>query len=161
MEVLIGSNFLWDFQQGETIRGGRHEPVAVKTTLGWVLSGQLKGKFTAEANDANVNFVIDSRRQEVKQIDEEVQKLRDLDSLGIREGNKSHEHLIDDISFTGTKYSVRLPWKIGHKDLPSNYDISLARLTGLLRKVRKEPYILEKYDDISNEKFQSGIIQVT
>ena len=159
VDVLIGSNFLWDFQQGETIRGGPHEPVAVKTTLGWVLSGPLKGKFTAEANDANVNFVIDSRRQEVKQIDEEVHKLWDLDSLGIREGNNVHEQLIDDISFTGTNYSVRLPWKIGHKDLTSNYDISLARLTGLLRKLRKEPYILEKYDDIINEQFQSGIIQ--
>ena len=98
--------------------------MAVKTTLGWVLSGPLKGNFTT---DANVNFVVDSTKQEKMQIDEEVHKLWDLDSLGIREKNEVHEQLIDEISFTGTRYSVRLPWKIGHV-LPSNYEVSLGRL---------------------------------
>ena len=33
IDVLIGSNYLWNFQLGEVIRGGQQEPVAVKTLL--------------------------------------------------------------------------------------------------------------------------------
>jgi len=39
-----GSDCWWAFQESETIRKGSHEPVAVKTSLAWVVSGQLKGK---------------------------------------------------------------------------------------------------------------------
>ena len=44
LDILIGSNFLWNFQGQQTIRGGIDEPVAVSTKLGWVISGPLKGK---------------------------------------------------------------------------------------------------------------------
>ena len=44
IDVLIGAAYIWEFQNGETIRGGQHEPIAVKTTLGWVLSGPLTGE---------------------------------------------------------------------------------------------------------------------
>ena len=43
IDVLIGSDFLWCFQNGNTVRGKANEPVAVETTLGWVLSGKVKG----------------------------------------------------------------------------------------------------------------------
>ena len=44
IDISIGAGYLWEFQNGETIRGGKHEPIAVKTTLGWVLSGPLTGE---------------------------------------------------------------------------------------------------------------------
>lgn len=36
--MLIGSDYYWEFMTGETVQG-RDGPVAVNTTLGWVLSG--------------------------------------------------------------------------------------------------------------------------
>ena len=43
IDTLIGSDYLWYFQDGETIQGEEaHDPVAIKTKLGWVLSGPLK-----------------------------------------------------------------------------------------------------------------------
>lgn len=38
VDMLIGSDFYWDFVTGRTVRGGSG-PVAIETTLGWVLSG--------------------------------------------------------------------------------------------------------------------------
>ena len=55
IDILIVLDFFWNFQAGETIRGGPVEPVAVKTSLGWVLSGPLKGKKLSSV--ANVNFL--------------------------------------------------------------------------------------------------------
>ena len=37
IDILIGSDFHWNFQEGSVIRGGQNEPVAVKATLGWTL----------------------------------------------------------------------------------------------------------------------------
>ena len=37
--------------------GGPNEPAAVKTTLGWVLSGPLRGKHLDVLEEINVNFV--------------------------------------------------------------------------------------------------------
>ncbi|CAB4010413.1 Hypothetical predicted protein [Paramuricea clavata] len=42
IELLIGADYLWLFQEGRTVRGKSDEPVAVQTKLGWVLSGPLK-----------------------------------------------------------------------------------------------------------------------
>ena len=44
VDILVGADFLWEFQGQETVTGGRNEPVAVKTELGWVSSGPLKGE---------------------------------------------------------------------------------------------------------------------
>ena len=44
IDLLIGSDYLWEFQKGRTMQGEREEPVAVETELGWVLSCPLKRK---------------------------------------------------------------------------------------------------------------------
>ena len=56
VDVLIGSDEIWSFQEGETIRRGLKEPVAVKTTLGWVMSGPLKGEKLDSQEGINVNY---------------------------------------------------------------------------------------------------------
>ena len=54
-EVLIGSDYLRCFQGDRTIRGEPHDPVAVETKLGWVLSGPLRGERVR--SEMNVNLV--------------------------------------------------------------------------------------------------------
>ena len=92
-------------------------------------------------------------------MEEEVSKLWDLDTLGIRPENEVHEKLIDEISYAGNRYTVGLPWKVGHEDLPSNYNVCHQRLQGLLKKLRKEPEVLSKYDEIIKEQEQAGIVE--
>ena len=69
-------------------------------------------------------------------LDELVNKLWDLDSIGIRGSDHAHETLIDNIHFTGKRYQVSLPWKVGHGDLPSTYDASLMCLRCQLKKLK-------------------------
>ena len=69
------------------------------------------------------------------------------------------EKVIDDISFRGSRYSVGLPWKLGHSSVPSNYQNSLARLKSQLRKLKQSPDILEQYDNIFSEQLEAGIIE--
>eukprot|EP00794_Sanderia_malayensis_P009391 gene9391-biopygen7530 len=146
-------------QKGETIRGGPQEPIAVKTTLGWVMSGPLEiGKMDLNIN-TNVNFVSAFSKSDKQKLEDSVHTLWDLDSLGIREQNEVHQSLVDNIEFTGERYRVGLPWKVGHSGLPTNYDISLMRLKSQLRKLKKDPHTLQKYDEIITEQCTTGIIE--
>ena len=160
IDVLIGSDYLWLFQNGNTVRGRPNEPVAVETSLGWVLSGQIKGSGDgiegSHSQVSCVNFISqDSRAQVI----EDIHSLWDYDSLGIRVNNEVHEALREGISFNGQRYQVKLPWKEAHEPLPSNYNVSMARLKGQLTKLRRDPDILQEYDRIIKEQLELGIIE--
>ena len=99
---------------------------------------------------------IPSRKQETEL---NLHKLWDLDSIGIREGDQVHESVIDNITFTGSKYSVGLPWKLGHGPVPLNLANSQARLKSQLKKLRQTPKTLEQYDQILSEQSREGIIE--
>ena len=62
----------------------------------------------------------------------EVKKLWDLETLGIKEEESMHETLFNNISFNGTRCSVQLPWKEGHRELPTNFATSRDKNMGLL-----------------------------
>ena len=162
VDILIGSDAIWEFQEGTSIRGGPGEPVAVKTKLGWVLSGPLKiaGKKFKPVSSAVVNF-LPSVNQGVdkRSIEGNVNRLWDLETLGIRQDDEVHETIKDDILFTGNRYSVGLPWKIGHNKLPSNYENCVARLQGQIRKFKKDPLIFNECNKIITEQLENGVIE--
>ena len=72
-----------------------------------------------------------------------------------------HEEFLDSINFTGNRYSVivKLPWKEGHDKLPDNYANSLGRMKSQLKRLSKEPELLEEYDAIIKEQVELGIVE--
>ena len=103
-----------------------------------------------------IENIVPSKKQEA---DSNSHKLWDLDSIGIREGDQVHKTVIDNILFTGSKYSVGLPWRIGHDPVPLNLANSQARLKSQLKKLKQTPEILEQYDQIISEQLKEGIIE--
>lgn len=58
IDVLIGADYMWNFQTGNGVRGGVGEPVAVETPSGCVISGPLKYNQSVDKERAvSVNFV--------------------------------------------------------------------------------------------------------
>ena len=157
IDLLVGADYLWRFQTGRTIRGEPDEPVAVETALGWVLSGPLKGRKIDKEQEVQVNFVT-AESLVTDSLERDVHKLWDLETIGIRESNEVHEEFVD-ISFNGQRYSVKLPWKAGNDRLPSNYENSLSRMRSQVRKLRKEPGVLDEYDAVIKEQLATGIIE--
>ena len=93
------------------------------------------------------------------QVERQVMQLWDYDSIGIREQNEVHEYLLDNIEFTGERYRVRLPWKIGHPFLPDNHNLSFGRLKSQLRRLKNEPNVLREYDKIIHDQEKEGIVE--
>ena len=87
IDVLIGADYLWNFQTGVTKRGKSGEPVAIRTELGWVLSGPLRVQDIEGAELAQVNFVAQTMNNE-DSLESNVQKLWSFEGLGICEEDK-------------------------------------------------------------------------
>lgn len=165
IDMLIGADFMWLFFTGETRRGENGEgPVASCTTLGWVLSGPVPSEKKG-AQLSSVNFVsthvlkVACEPKKGCHTEELLQRLWDLDSIGIREKETVHEAFLENISFANDRYSVKLPLKENRDLLPDNYDLSLARLNSLVRRLRKEPSIMKEYDQIFQDQLHHGIIE--
>ena len=159
IDILVGTDYLWRFQTGEIVRGRIDEPVALETTLGWVASGLLKYcSSTDGAQEVGVHFIGKCNTQ-TDQLDENVKRMWDLETMGVVESKEMHDEFVENIEFTRSRYSVKLPWRDGHENLPSNYQLSLARLKSQVRKLQKEPAILEQYDSVITEQISSGVIE--
>ena len=157
IQVLIESENRWEFLEGEQIRGEPHKPVAIKISLRWGLSGHLKGE-SFSYQDSVVNFVQSDERYD-NNILQQVSKLWDLDSLGIRPENAAAKESFDnEIEFTGNRYSVKLPWKAGHGPISQNYSICVSKLKIQLKKLKEDPGVLREYNKIINEQLQEGIV---
>ena len=85
----------------------------------------------------------------------------DLESLGIKQTEPDIHSLFESqISFKENRYEVMLPWKETHSPLPSHYELSLKRLTGLLRHLRQTPDLLQQYDAVIRDQPERGIVEV-
>ena len=160
IDLLIGSDYLWKFQRGQTIRGEPEEPVAIETELGYVLSGPLKPNSSKGGQKYSVNIVADKGvSSDSIGLECEIKRLWDLDSIGIRVSDEVHETFENEVSFNNNIYSVKLPWRQGHDPLPTNYVNSLARMQNQMRKLRKEPEVFAGYDAIIQDQLKSGVIK--
>ena len=158
LDVLIGADYLWMFQTGVTRRGKAGDPVAVETELGWVLSGPMRVQNVERMESAQVTF-IGQKISEGETLESTVHNLWSFEGLGIVEEDRVHEEFLDNVSFTGDRYLVKLPWKQGHDKLPDNYSNSLARLNSQLRRLEKEPELLKECDSIIREQVSKGIVE--
>ena len=63
------------------------------------------------------------------------------------------------VKFENGRYKVPLPWREFHDSLPDNYQLSLNRLQGLLRRLKQDPAVLKEYDDMIKDQLKKGIIE--
>ena len=92
-------------------------------------------------------------------IENNLKKLWDYETLGIRETDDVYEDMGDSIRFTGERYSVKLPWKTGNYHLPDNYRLSQSLMQSQLKKLKKEPEKLQAYHEIITDQLNEGIVE--
>ena len=57
------------------------------------------------------------------------------------------------------RYCVKLPWKQGNYYLPNNRELAEQRVKSQLKRMSKQPELLEKYDNIIKEQEEQGIVE--
>ena len=169
VDILIGANYYWNFITG-AIKRGDNGPVAVDTTLGWVLNGSIES--VKSHNKVNVNLssshvlkvsCTTQDQEPLLNLQQSFNKFWEIESTGIE--SKEADNLLDEsakkIKFNGERYETPLPWKQSHDTLPDNYVNSKNRLLSLMKRLRKNPELFKEYDNIIKEQEKEGIIEQT
>jgi len=162
VDILVGCDYYWELVTGSICRGAKG-PTAIHTKLGWVLSGPTQPTELAMNSAACVATThllrVDSQHAESAQLSEVLRSFWELESLGIHEQKTLYDEFTKQVGFQEGRYKVSLPWKDLHEPLSDNYQLSVNRLNGLLRRLRRTPEILKQYDSTIQDQLSRGIIE--
>ena len=129
VDVLIGNDFYRSFFTGNTERG-ESGPVAMKTSLGWVLPGPLLQTPGSDTDVYLVTLRLDTsscgdtiiEKRIYDPLLEQVKKFWELEAIGVSTQEETvHEKFLDTIHLNNGRYEVSLPWKEQHALLPDNH----------------------------------------
>ena len=154
VSLLIGQNCSEALIPYEVRKGLQHEPYAVRTLLGWYMSGPVSdGACTShfivnlcvpsQQKDINALWEID---QEASQIDDRTVSLDDKQVLQVWE---------DNLQMVDTKFEIPIPWKEGKAQLPNNYIMALRRLDSLIRRLEHDN-LYDQYDEQIQKILKEG-----
>ena len=156
VDILIGSDYYWELVTGGVCKG-ESGPMGIHTKLGWVLSGPVK---LNDVGPCHTNLATTHVLLVDAQLDNCLKSFWELENLGIREPEKtSYDEFAESITFNNGRYQVSLPWRQQHKPLPENYQLSLYRLRGLLKRLRQMPDVLQRYNDTIQDQIKMGIVE--
>ena len=150
IDLVIGADSCWEFVTGETQRDKSCSLVAQKSIFGYLVSSPLMND--SSLKQVNPTHVMKIVRNQDNSLSEKIDKLWDLDTIGVKENETSvYDRFISDIKFENSRYSVSLPFKENRVILRDNYQLSLNRLKKLKERLEKTPHLLNEYDQIFDE----------
>ncbi len=160
ISLLIGVDYYWQLVQDEVVRGDG--PVAVKSKLGYLLSGPVRSNPTSKSTTNVLNVIISP---EIDKFD--VERFWTIESLGIespepngKTADPSREYRSTSLTRTEDGgYIAAFPWKTEHPPLPTNFQVSERRARSLARRLAKSPHLLKTYGDIIADQENRGFIE--
>ena len=125
IDVLIGSDYYWNFVTDEIVRGD-FGPTAINSKFGWILSGPTEPAIDSRKTVTNLNISGNSTCLFDDAQDPLVETLKQFwktESIGIRgesDITQSNDCFNENVRFTGERYEVELPWKENHPTISSD-----------------------------------------
>ena len=98
-------------------------------------------------------------RVESESVKDDLDKLWDFDSVGIRERASVQEEFEQNINFKDGRYFVNLPWREHNELLPDNYENCVVRLNSTVKRLRKQPEVFRGYNSVIEDQGRKGIIE--
>ena len=160
ISLLIGVDYYWQIVQDETVRGDG--PVAVKSKLGYLLSGPINSNTPFMPSTRILDVMISQNEEEF-----DLQRFCTVESLGISPPTLNDEHANQAQEYQSTSitrdkdgaYTAAFPWKKDHLSLPSNYKVCERRTRSLARRLAQTPDLLNTYGEIIADQEKRGFIE--
>ncbi|XP_074653599.1 uncharacterized protein LOC141907756 [Tubulanus polymorphus] len=159
IQMLIGADQYYKLVEGELIKGPfESDPIAVKTKVGYVLSGPVH-------NDSHTSTVL-SMLTIVRSHSSDNAKLQKFWEIQILTDTNDSDTLDFMHRYNSTitrnqtsRYIAPLPWKDDFDTLPSNFNVSNARTRSTARRLAKDPPMLKLYSDLINDQRARDFIE--
>ena len=171
VDIMIGADYYWSIVQNHVVRGEPHGPVAVRTRLGYVLSGPVNVPGGSQQSSVNMSHTMKTACYVVEEqsdphdvsLKEELYRFWDYETLGIKgkgEEDEFYEDYLSKVKFNGSRYEVSLPFKDEHPTIPDNYLLARNRLSYSLNRLRSKPELLQQYDNVIKEQLNCGVVEL-
>ena len=163
VEMILGQDVFHCIRPLECFEADRpNTPIAVRSPLGWVLSGPLPSTtghfstcFKAVASSENDSILA-----------EQLRSWYDIESYGAYKQVDSRScadaqamKILEETTFNdGYRYQVGMLWADEESTLPNNYFSALVQLKSLERRLGKDPQLKESYSKTIREDFEKGYI---
>ena len=174
VELLIGNDYYLDIilPQKMEVQSGLY---MLGSKLGWILSGRTSEiiERTVEPNMLILTHGkgIESETTFLTCLDKSlptkpnVEDFWKLEAIGINDSPIESDDDIAQKKFSETlkyeqgRYTVSWPWKEDQPDLPENRNLALGRLKSLVIRMKNNPELIQKYDDIITDQLNKGVIE--
>ncbi|XP_063447041.1 uncharacterized protein LOC134726564 [Mytilus trossulus] len=159
ISLLVGADHYWDIVEDHIVRGNC--PTAVKSKIGYLLSGPTYSKKTNTSKTSMFIVLISYRDEEYN-----LERFWNLESKCINskeldEDDDAYIKAYQDrsIEFRENEYFARLPWKRDHDELPTNLAVTKRRTEHVMKRLTQKPDMLKKYGNIIQEQERREFIE--
>ena len=164
VDIILGQEVFHFIRPLEYFDSDRkNTPVAVRLSLGWVLSGPLpstSGLFSTCFRAVTTNKDTDSK------LAEQLRRWYDIDSYGAFKqvdsrpaaDARAEKILGATIYHDGSRYQVDMLWVEDESSLPNNYFSALVQLESLERRLGKDAELKERYTQTIKDDYSKGYI---
>ena len=166
IDLLIGSDYYWDLVTGKVRTGRPGEPVAVETVFGWILNGPVANKSVDSSINLNISeshvlFVNSAVPHNFNDLDNKLSSFWDLETLGISPDEKGICEKFSDCIYKNSekRCEAKVPFKETHPILSDNLNLWKKRLMNLYSKLKNDPELLKRYNEIFIEQKELGVIE--
>ena len=156
--IIIGSDVPEAHWVLDQCHGGRKEPYAIQTPLGWTLMGPIGSESSQEFQ---VNFV-ESQDNSLQRQFERVMQMDFSESNDYMAKEMSLEDqralsiMKETVKNVGNHYEIALPWRNGKPALPNNRKMAERRLVSLQSRLKRDSGLREKYKNVMEDYIEKG-----
>lgn len=159
--LLIGTDVYKAMEPRQIINSRGDGPYAVKTSLGWVINGPLRG--TAAANQDVVSHSVN--RISVSNVENLLTQLYNADfpergyddkSEMSQEDHQFLDSVKESTQLVDGHYCIGLPLKDKEIKMPDNRSLAEQRRTSLKRKFQRNPDFYQEYNRFMTELVNKG-----
>lgn len=153
--LLIGMNAYKAMEPQQIIKSRDEGPYAVRTPLGWVINGPLRG---TAANQEPVSHTVN--HVSVSNVETLLTQMYNADFPERRYDDKTEmsqedlqflDSVKNSIQLTDSHYCIGLPLKVKSIQMPDNRSIAEQRLTSLKRKLHRNPEFHKQYSEFMKD----------
>ena len=162
VKVTLGQDCYPLHRATEYRKCGNAKPWALRTKLGWMLSGHLPQQDTAKlATESLVAAEVDPLADQVKTWSSMEPYATDCSVSGrSKENDKALEMLQTTTKFDGERYEVGLLRKNAKPHLPNKYSSAVSQLKSLEHRLEKDENLKQRYKTTFDVDVQKGFLRV-
>ena len=174
VELLIGNDYYLDIilPQKITVQPGLH---LLGSKLGWILSGRTSEIMEETTESAMLMLIhgkeVNKETSFLTSVDKSLPQKPNLgdfwrlESIGINDSpiesddDMALKKFNETLQYEQGRYMVTWPWKEERPNLPDNRSLALGRLQSLVKRMKKTPHLIQKYDEILEDQLKKGVIE--